>query len=77
MAIADRLRRQAGGRSETMSTEEVPQRIEDEQRLALVRSSLLTGVDDVVGCGGVGAHDEAESLPLTAVRSKCQPAGGG
>ena len=52
MTVADRRRGQVRGRLEPGGGEELAQRVEHEQRLALVGGSLLRGFDDVVGCGG-------------------------
>ncbi len=55
MALADRRGDQVGGRGEPAVAQELPQWLDHEQRLALVRRTLLVGGDDVVGCEG-GDH---------------------
>ena len=54
MALADRLDLDLAA-AEAVLVEEGRERLEDEQRLALVGLALGVGADDVVG-GDLGAH---------------------
>ena len=54
MALADRLHLDVAG-AELMGVQEGHERLEDEQRLALVGLALGVGADDVVR-GDLGAH---------------------
>ena len=55
MPVADRLGIEVAG-AEAVLVEERQQRLDDEQRLALVARRVLGGADDVVGRDGV-AHE--------------------